>query len=105
MSYSRSDEEADSRSLRRRMRFLLRVEQVSVVAELVPEPAEAVGVSGGDAAAEVEHRVSQVVDLLEVHIQEISGRVEDCLDHLVGCDDDHLPGQDRGQTRILESLA
>ncbi len=54
LPYSRSDEEADSRFRRSRMRFPLRVEQVSVVAELVPEPAEAIGVSGGDAAAEVE---------------------------------------------------
>jgi hypothetical protein len=41
----------------------LRVVQVSVVSQFVAEAAEAVGVAGRDAAAEVEDNVSQVVDL------------------------------------------
>ena len=46
-------------------RLILRVVKVSVVSQFVAEAAEAVGVAGSDAAAEVEDDVSQVVDLLE----------------------------------------
>ena len=42
---------------------ILRVVKISVVSQFVAEAAEAVGVSGGDAAVEMEDDVSQVVDL------------------------------------------
>jgi len=50
---------------------LPRIEQISFVPEFIAEAAETVGVAGGDAAAEVKDDVSQFVDLLKVHAEQI----------------------------------
>ena len=55
---------------------LLAAVEFTVVTEPVAEAAEQVCVFGGDAAAEVENDVPQLVDLTEIGIHEFSHRIK-----------------------------